>query len=232
MQYQFILICLTFLGVLFPLHHAPYESVPIPEEVTFKRKNFYKDNPSELFKLFISYPEAEGNDPEEKHEINLGIQRVMTKAIADFKSEMRNLQNKNAEITYGTLKFDYLVTHLSPKFVSVQFQKDIDFGERYGRKSHVLTFNYNLTAKRSTRVQTIFSPETDFAKEVYALLKAKANGFKPDPKRMFDKISLTESHLVFYFDETNSNQNTINEIRLPWSEVNHLLSEDSDARVF
>jgi len=204
----------------------------IPEQITFTRKNFNKDNPTELFKLFVSYPEADGIDEEDRHEINLGIQQVMTQSIADFKEEMRTLQSRSAELTYGVFNFDYLVTFNSDQLVSVQFQKDIDFGDRYGKKTHILTFNYNLSAKRRVHPNTIFSKEASFGNEIYNLLKGKAQNFKPDPKRMFDKFTLTNEYLVFYFDETNSNTAEINEIRLLWLEVQHLLSEKSDGLIF
>lgn len=201
---------------------------PIPEQITFTRKNFNKHNPTELFKLFVSYPEADGVNEEERHEINLGIQKVMTQAISDFKQEMKKLQSKSSELTYGTFNFDYLVTYHSDDMVSVQFQKDVDFGERYGKKSYILTFNYNLNAKRGVRPTTIFSKESSFAREVFQLLKDKAIDFKPDPKRMFDKFTLNNEYLIFHFDETNSNTSEINELKLLWAEVEHLLAEESD----
>lgn len=226
---QTIIFILIFLVSIVPVDYSSGDRL-IPEQVTFTRKVFNKNNPTQLFKLFVSYPLADGTNEEERHEINLGIQKLMTQAIADFKEEMKKVQGKSSEITYGIFNFDYLVTYHSNQMVSVQFQKDVDFGERYGKKSYILTFNYNLSAKRGVNPQTIFSSEGNVAKEVYQLIKAKAqvNDFKPDPKRVFDKFTLTNEHLVFYFDETNSNKEEINEVFLDWSEVQHLLADKSD----
>jgi hypothetical protein len=200
----------------------------LTDEVRVERVGFNKQNNQRLYEMNISYPIIHFGKEETNHQVNLGIQHIMSEAISVFKRQITEmLQNNQSGFSY--LHLDYEIMLNKSGLISIRFtRKQLVNNERNAQPVLLyLGFNYDLTTGEVLRIEDLFAADTEPVKLLNPVLKKNINHCRYRPEFLLRSFTLNQTGLVLSMDDRSANSNGCPpQVELRWAELEPLVAHN------
>ncbi len=200
------------------------------EDIRVERKVFYKENDADAYQINISFPKVVYIHPDNYHETNLFIQRIMTEAIADFRLKAKRAQRRKHEQAYSFLDIDYQL-HLSDKgLFSFKFVTSTKLAGAEKAQKTYTSFNFDFKNNRVLRLRELFDNSVNIENELGKMLALELPGCRLNTRQILANFCLENGQFVLSPDDvTAEGENCAREIRFPLPSLLNILRRDGPA---
>ncbi|MEN7550849.1 hypothetical protein AAG747_23210 [Rapidithrix thailandica] len=199
-------------------------------EIRIEKKGFNKENVKELYELNITYPIIHFPQSSINHQVNLGIQKVMSMAITDFTEKNTSQQYRKSDAGYSWLNLNYETYYKRGNVLSLKFIKSSYYSGLDKPKELFLTFNFDLRTGKLIKIEDIFKPDADFKQRLIYLIQDKEKECKFKKDHLLSNFCLEDENFIVTLDENTSQPETCEkEIRIAWDKIRDLVKQDGIA---
>lgn len=219
-------------------------SISLSNQMKVVSKNAHQESPQLKYSADVKYPQIQGKLSKGAVAFNEHIQKVISDAMADFKTtaslDQVNMKNVPEDLRKDTFNMDYDLDVVKPKnamILSVRLSIESSLAGRAHPAHQKRVVNFDLNTGKEITLSELFKPHSKFlqtlsaysSKSLNAKLKNEnwmiSTGTKPDIKN-FKNWNIQEDSLLITFDEYQvaPYANGPQEVEIPYSALKKILS--------